>query len=243
MTDTTLWVVGVDATGVERVRARLAHGDDPVRLLAREGYATSGPDAVTGTTDPHTVTVFYPVVPSTVAAAPEEEDVPRDPGIRLAWGKEPVVRQRIVVYAVVTSSRGVLLTENSALTNAAGTWALAGGGLDHGELPEAALHREVWEEAGQRIEVTDIAVVTTRHWVGRAPNGVVEDFHAVRLVYRATCPEPSDPVVHDVDGTTAAAAWVPPDDVDGLPLALGTREILTHLSRDDTHDLSRDDDG
>jgi hypothetical protein len=52
-------------------------------------------------------------------------------------------------------------------------------------------------------------------------------------VYRASCPEPTDPVVHDVDGTTAAAAWFRPDEVDGLPLAAGTREILAHLSRGD----------
>jgi 8-oxo-dGTP diphosphatase len=231
---TALWVVGVDASGAERVRERLSHGDDPVRLLAREGYATSGPESVVGQARPHTVTVVYPVVPST---DPVTERAPgrvaHDPGMVLAPGVQPVVRQRIAVYAVVRSERGVLLTENSALTNAAGTWGLAGGGLDPGELPEAALHREVWEESGQRVEVTDVAVVTTRHWVGRAPNGVVEDFHAVRLVYRATCPEPSDPVVHDVDGTTAAAAWFRPDEVDRLPLAAGTREILAHLSRDD----------
>jgi 8-oxo-dGTP diphosphatase len=231
---TALWVVGVDASGVERVRERLGHGDDPVRLLAREGYATSGPDAVAGQADPHTVTVVYPVVPMTGGTAGGAADpVPRDSGMVVRPGEEPVVRQRIAVYAVVDSDRGVLLTENSALTNAVGTWGLAGGGLDPGELPEAALHREIWEETGQRVEVTDIAVVTTRHWVGRAPNGLLEDFHAVRLVYRASCPEPTDPVVHDVDGTTAAAAWFGADEVAGLPLAAGTREILAHLSRGD----------
>jgi 8-oxo-dGTP diphosphatase len=231
---TALWVVGVDASGVERVRERLGHGDDPVRLLAREGYATSGPESVAGQADPHTVTVAYPVVPVAGQAPGGAADpVPRDSTMVARPGEEPVVRQRIAVYAVVDSDRGVLLTENSALTNAAGTWGLAGGGLDPGELPEAALHREIWEETGQRVEVTDIAVVTTRHWVGRAPNGLLEDFHAVRLVYRASCPEPTDPVVHDVDGTTAAAAWFRPDEVDGLPLAAGTREILAHLSRGD----------
>jgi 8-oxo-dGTP diphosphatase len=231
---TALWVVGVDASGVERVRERLGHGDDPVRLLAREGFATSGPESVAGQADPHTVTVAYPVVPVAGGTPGGAADpVPRDSGMVVRPGEEPVVRQRIAVYAVVDSDRGVLLTENSALTNAAGTWGLAGGGLDPGELPEAALHREIWEETGQRVEVTDIAVVTTRHWVGRAPNGLLEDFHAVRLVYRASCPEPTDPVVHDVDGTTAAAAWFRPDEVDGLPLAAGTREILAHLSRGD----------
>ena len=72
-------------------------------------------------------------------------------------GEVPVVRQRVAVYAVVRSERGVLLAQNSARTNAAGTWGLAGGGLDLGELPEAALHREIWEETGQRVDITGIA--------------------------------------------------------------------------------------
>ena len=234
MSGTTLWVVGVDASGVERVRERLGHGDDPVRLLARQGYATGGPSSVVGEANPHTVTVRYSVVRAGMTPVDDGEAgaVPRDPGMVLEPGERPVVLQRVAVYAVVRSRLGVLLAQNSARTNAAGTWGLAGGGLDLGELPEAALHREIWEETGQRVDITGIAVVTTRHWVGRAPNRRLEDFHAVRLVYRAECPEPTDPVVHDVDGTTAAAAWFPPDEVDRLPLATGTREILAHLSRD-----------
>ena len=232
MSGAALWVVGVDASGVERVRERLGHGDDPVRLLARSGYAASAPSAVVGEVDPHTVTVVYPVTSADPVAADSGGPVPRDRGMSLEPGEEPVVLQRVAVYAVVHSVRGVLLAQNSVRTNVAGTWGLAGGGLDPGELPEAALHREIWEETGQRVAITGIAGVTTRHWVGRAPNGRLEDFHAVRLVYRAECPEPSDPVVHDIDGTTAAAAWFPPEEVSTLPLATGTREILAHLSRD-----------
>ncbi|MEP6649456.1 MAG: NUDIX domain-containing protein [Lapillicoccus sp.] len=235
MSDTALWVVGVDDRGVERVRQRLAHGDDPVHLLAREGYATEGPSSIVGEVNPHTVSVVYSVRPDAGASAgpagPAVE-VTRDPGMELAHGEEPVALQRVAVYAVVRSSRGVLFAQNSALTNAAGRWGLAGGGLDRGELPEEALHREVWEETGQRVDVTGVAAVTTRHWVGRAPSGRLEDFHAVRLVYRATCADPTDPVVHDVDGTTAAAAWFRPDEIDRLPLAVGTRDVLVHLSRD-----------
>jgi ADP-ribose pyrophosphatase YjhB (NUDIX family) len=230
---TTLWVVGVDASGVERVRERLGHGDDPVRLLARKGYVSEGPSSVVGEVNSHTVTVVYPVVTDTPVVAQPVVDVPRDPNLVLAAGEHPVARQRIAVYAVVRSSRGVLLAQNSVRTNAEGTWGLVGGGLHAGELPEDALHREVWEETGQRVEVSGIGVVTTRHWVGRAPRGRVEDFHAVRLIYRATCPEPTAPVVHDVDGTTAAAAWFRDDEVDGLPLAVGTRDVLAQLSRDD----------
>jgi 8-oxo-dGTP diphosphatase len=228
-----LCVVGVDASGVEQVRERLGHGDDPVRLLARHGYRTEGPTSLAEEADPHTVTVVYPVKPVTERSAEQVTDVPHDTGMVVAAGEEPVVLQRLAVYAVVRSARGVLLAQNSALTNAAGTWGLPGGGLDPGEPPEAALHREVWEETGQRIDVGGITAVTTRHWVGRAPSGRLEDFHAVRLVYRATCPAPSDPVVHDVDGTTAAAGWFLVEELDGLPLAVGTRDLLVDVTRGD----------
>ena len=232
MTGPALRVVGVDASGAERVRERLAHGDDPVRLLARHGYTTNGPVSVVAEADPHTVTVVYEVSKG-FGRIGDDDDVPRDEGLELGPGEEPVVLQRVAVYAIVRSSRGVLLAENSALTNAAGTWGLPGGGLDPGEQPEAALHREVWEETGQVVEVTSVAAVTTRHWVGRAPNGRLENFHAVRLVYRAMCPHPTDPVVHDAHGTTSAAAWFPVGALPDLPLAVWTREVLAHLSRDD----------
>jgi 8-oxo-dGTP diphosphatase len=228
-----LCVVGVDASGAERVREPLAHGDDPVRLLARHGYATEGPSSVVEQADPHTVTVVYLVEPNAQPSAEQVMDVPRDADMVLAAREEPFVLQRLAVYAVVRSVRGVLLAQNSALTNAVGTWGLPGGGLHPGESPEAALHREVWEETGQRIDVGGIAAVTTRHWVGRAPSGRLEDFHAVRLVYRATCPAPTEPVVHDVDGTTAAAGWFRVEELDGLPLAVGTGDLLADVTRDD----------
>ena len=229
MTGPALRIVGVDASGAERVREQLAHGDDPVRLLARHGYTTNGPVSVVAEADPHTVTVVYEVSKG-FGRIGDDDDVPRDEGLELGPGEEPVVLQRVAVYAIVRSSRGVLLAENSALTNAAGTWGLPGGGLDPGEQPEAALHREVWEETGQRVDIDRIGTVTTRHWVGRAPSGRLEDFHAVRLVYRGTCPAPTDPVVHDVDGTTAASAWFAPWELDGLSLAVGTRELLADVS-------------
>ena len=114
----------------------------------------------------------------------------------------------MAVYAVLRSDRGLLLTQMSDRTNARGAWGLAGGGLDAGEDPEAALHREVWEESGQRVDRLEPWRVTTSHWVGRAPSGRLEDFHAVRVVYAAWCAEPTDPVVHDVGGTTQALGVV-----------------------------------
>ena len=87
------------------------------------------------------------------------------------------------------------------------------------------MHREVWEETGQRIELGELVTVQSDHWVGRAPGGALEDFHAVRIVYAATCPEPTDVVVHDVGGTTSDARWVPFDEVDDYPLTSSSRRL------------------
>ena len=125
----------------------------------------------------------------------------------------------MAVYAWCRSVRGLLLTQFSDRTNVAGQWGPPGGGLDAGELPEPALHREVFEETGQHIEVERFLGVREAHWVGRAPSGRLEDFHAVRLIYLARCLDPSDPVVHDVGGTTMSAAWVPFEAIDQQALA------------------------
>jgi len=154
----------------------------------------------------------------------------RDEGLVLGPGEEPQPYQRVAAYAVVTSPRGVLVTELSDRTNAPGQWGLPGGGIDPGEDPLDAVVRECWEESGQQVTVSELALVQTSHWVGRAPGGRVEDFHAVRIVYRATCPAPTEPVVHDVGGTTADARWVQPAELAALPLTPGWRAVLVSLS-------------
>ena len=123
--------------------------------------------------------------------------------------EQPVFNQRIGAYAVVVSERGLLGTVNSKLTAAPGTWALPGGGIDPGESPSEAVIREVYEETGQQIEIDRVLTLDSDHWVGRSHAGVLEDFHALRVVYGATCKTPSEPVVHDLGGSTERAGWVP----------------------------------
>ncbi|RRD05450.1 NUDIX domain-containing protein [Arachnia propionica] len=121
----------------------------------------------------------------------------------------PVVHQRVGAYAIVVSPWGVLGTVNSSLTKAPGTWALPGGGLDPGEDPADGVRREVFEETGQHIRLGQLVAVQSDHWIGRAVNGVLEDFHALRLIHAATCETPSHPVLHDLGGSTERAGWVP----------------------------------
>lgn len=217
-------VVAATGPGREVDRFVLAHGADPVRELARHGWAVlrvQAADVVGGAME-----LVYAVAAATPRTA-DERAVPTDPGLVVGEGERPEPYQRTAAYGVVTSVRGVLLTELSARTASPGRWTLPGGGLDPGESPLAALHREVWEESGQRVEAPELLEVTTSHWVGRAPSGRLEDFHAVRVVYAAWCPEPTDPVVHDVGGSTESVRWVARDEVQRWPLT----GFATHLQR------------
>jgi 8-oxo-dGTP diphosphatase len=57
-------------------------------------------------------------------------------------------RRRPGVYGVLLRGREVLLTHQAAPTP---EYQLPGGGIDKGEAPIAALHREVYEETGWHI--------------------------------------------------------------------------------------------
>ena len=85
------------------------------------------------------------------------------------------------------------------------------------------------EETAQRIVLGELTKVQTGHWIGRNPGGMIEDFHAVRLVYRATCPDPTEPEVLDRGGSTASARWVGLDSWMTLPWTANWMMILTEL--------------
>ncbi|WP_337060237.1 NUDIX hydrolase [Kineococcus sp. G2] len=122
----------------------------------------------------------------------------------------PVVRQRLAAYAVVVSPAGeILLTRLSAITPSPGRWTLPGGGVDHGEHPLTAAVREVHEETGMEVEVDGLADIGSEHFTGRSPRGVLEDFHAVRVLVTATARQVREPRVLDVGGSTDAGSWVP----------------------------------
>ena len=225
-----LVVVGVDLLGAEVVRLVLGHGDDPTSLLAEHGWEVRRVrDLMSHTAGMHVLTISFEVEPRAASSLDRRVRTRRDHDLVVSEGEVPEPHQRVAAYALVTSSRGVLMTQFSDRTNADGRWGLPGGGIDGGEAPELAVVRETWEETGQVIEVSDLALIRTSHWIGRAPSGRLEDFHAVRVVYRAVCHAPTDPVVHDVGGTTASAAWVPPTDLDRLDITSSWGSLLSDV--------------
>ncbi|MEO7752881.1 MAG: NUDIX domain-containing protein [Terracoccus sp.] len=218
-------VVGIDPSGRPVAEARLHHGRHPDGVLAAEGWAV-GSVASAGLRHDGAIELTYRVT-ELDGIRPEGEPVDRDDDV--APGEEGEPHQRVAAYAVVSGAPGLLLTQFTSQTRVAGSWGLPGGGLDPGESPAQGLHREVWEETGQRVVLGDLVTVQSQHWVGRAPTGVLEDFHAVRIVYAATCPEPTEIVIHDVGGTTSDARWFRRHELADLPMSSSWRDLATVL--------------
>lgn len=211
------------ANGELRDRIRVGHGEDPVALLRCAGWQVQHLEDISGTPHPHEIVVTFQVAAALQAdpqgAGSPTDPVPHDPDLTPEEVATAVAYQRIAAYAVVTSDRGVLLTELSDRTNAAGLWTLPGGGIDPEETPQHCVRRELWEETGQQVGPLHPLGVLSRHWIGRAPSGRVEDYHVVGLVFTAHCEHPTEPVVHDTGGTTESAAWIAAPEVNSRPLS------------------------
>lgn len=224
-------VVAVPEAEARRHVGRLGHGEHPESLLVRSGFRSDRPLRA-GLTAEGSLELAYRVTRAHGIRPEDDDDLAsfRDSDIGPDEVGEP--HQRVAAYAVVTSERGVLLTQFNSQTHVAGEWGLPGGGLEPGEAPVDGVLREVWEETGQRIDLGELVTIQSQHWVGRAPNGVVEDFHAVRIIYVATCPDPRDVVIHDEGGTTSDARWVRADQLGDYALTRSWRrlEVLTRLA-------------
>ena len=204
----------------------IGHGEHPDTTLYRAGWIAGRP--VEARCCDGDVVVTLEVRPVSPADAPPADRmvVYEEPGT----DEVPVIRQRIGAYGIVLSERGLLGTVLSRITGAPGAWNLPGGGLDAGEEPMAGLLREIHEETGQEVVAGQLLALQSDHWICRAPNGGLEDYHALRIIYSATCEKPSRPRVHDLGGSTARADWVPVKSWRKLPWTRAARQMLSqHL--------------
>jgi len=58
-----------------------------------------------------------------------------------------------------------------------------------------------------------------------------DDYHAIRIVYRATATDETAPLRHEHDGSTDLACWFGPAELDDLPLVDLVRTSLTFRDR------------
>jgi 8-oxo-dGTP diphosphatase len=108
-------------------------------------------------------------------------------------------------------------------------WTLPGGGIDHGEHAGDAAVREVHEETGLPARLDRLLDVDSIRFTGHAPNGRLEDFHGVRVVYAGSVPTDVPPRVVEVDGSTEEVAWWRLAEVTRLHVAGLVRVGLKHL--------------
>jgi 8-oxo-dGTP pyrophosphatase MutT (NUDIX family) len=225
--DVALLIIGVTEDGAAVFSTPLDHGADPDTVVFDQGYKAVRPLAAAWYGDDLGLRLLV----RPLAGEPRPNPLPprTDAGLIITNDVVPVTRQRVAAYAVVLSAQGLLATEYSARTAVPGRWGMPGGGLDEHESPAECVRREVDEETAQRIVLGELTKVQTGHWIGRNPGGMIEDFHAVRLVYRATCPDPTEPEVLDRGGSTASARWVALDSWTTLPWTANWMMILTEL--------------
>ncbi|MCP3977095.1 MAG: NUDIX domain-containing protein [bacterium] len=133
-------------------------------------------------------------------------------------------RQRVSAYGVVISGGMMLLARIAPGYPGAGNWTLPGGGLDWGEAPDEAIHRELYEETGLAGVVDRLLGIDSLR-IERNRNGRHVGFHALRIIYEVTAA--GEPRVTEIDGSVSEAGWLPLNEMPRLP----TTELVASALR------------
>lgn len=96
------------------------------------------------------------------------------------------MRQRTIVCPIIQNEGEYLLCKMAADRGVfPGQWALSGGGMEPGETVEAALRREIREELGDELEITEV-----RPWAFRDDirtktyaDGSTEEIYMIYLIF------------------------------------------------------------
>lgn len=121
-------------------------------------------------------------------------------------------KRRIAVVMLVDEAERVLLQLRDAQApSAPGKWGLPGGGIEPGETPEEAAHRELLEETGLRIE----GALTLR-WHGTLQSGPHPELYNEYYVFVASTTAHQEDVIL---GEGDAMVFTPLDEAMKLDLS------------------------
>ncbi|CAN5756204.1 NUDIX hydrolase [soil metagenome] len=126
---------------------------------------------------------------------------------------------KVAVIALVTHGDRVLLARR-AVNPAKGQWALPGGYMDAGEIPEVALQRELHEELSLDIQVVQLLDVFPMVVMPGRNQGIVLAYHAM--------PADAQRIEFVCDDDVCEAGWFTADQ---LPSELAFDSTLALLER------------
>ncbi len=115
---------------------------------------------------------------------------------------------KVAVIGLITSAEHVLLIRRG-VDPGKGQWALPGGYMDAGEMPQEALHREILEEVGLEVVIDRLLGIYPMATSSRVAGGIV-------IAYLATPVGDELPLVErndDVDDAAWFASGELPDEV------------------------------
>lgn len=136
------------------------------------------------------------------------------------------MRQRIIVCPVIQNNGEFLLCKMASDRGVfPGQWALPGGGMEPGETMETALMREIMEELGEELNITDI-----RPWAFRDDtrtktyqDGTTEEIYMIYLIF--DCISANRKITFNEE--FQEITWVSPEKLKDMDLNEATRITFT----------------
>ncbi len=127
------------------------------------------------------------------------------------------MRQRVIVCPVIQNNGEYLLCKMAPDRGVfPGQWALPGGGIEPGETMETALRREIMEELGEELNITDI-----QPWAFRDDfrtktyqDGTTEEIYMIYLIF--DCMSANRNVTFNEE--FQEITWVSPDKLKNMDL-------------------------
>lgn len=132
------------------------------------------------------------------------------------------MRQRVIVCPVIQNEGQYLLCKMASDRGVfPGQWALPGGGMEPGETMEAALRREISEELGEELSITEIKPWAFRDDIRTKtyPDGTTEEIYMIYLIF--DCITANRNITFNEE--FQEIIWVSPDAMNSMDLNEATR--------------------